>query len=175
MKDPNERYWLFVVFTAWKTRLHLSATAFPPFSNIEFLHLLLSVSLCWYKPEVGRNKLSFFLFFFLAICTLLYDYSLSTQSKGIHRLWAFLLCPWGIQQSLHAWSLDCYSPVLLDWDELGRGPFTQANRDVCTWPGSLGFLGWTVLLLLPQVNNTKKSTSARLISLPCPPALLRTL
>lgn len=51
MKDPNERYWLFVAFTAWKTRQHLSATTFPPLSNIDFLHQLLSVCLWWYKSD----------------------------------------------------------------------------------------------------------------------------
>lgn len=176
MKDPNERYWLFVVFTAWKTRQHLSATAFLPFSNIDFLHLLLSVCLCWYKPNKFKetNFCRFFFFFFWRICTRLLSSARLSQSKRwrICRLRVFLLSPWGIQWSLHAWSLACYLLVLLDWDEFG-GAFTPANRDVCTWPRGLGLMGWTVLLLPPQANNTKKSTSARLISLPCPSALLK--
>lgn len=55
------------------------------------------------------------------------------------------------------------------WIEMSWGAFTPANRDVCTRPGGLGLVGWTVLLLPPQATNTKKSTSPRLISLAAPP------
>lgn len=53
--------------------------------------------------------------------------------------------------------------------------FTPANRDVCTWPAGSGLVGWTVLLLLPQADNTKKPTSARLISLAAPWSTQRAL
>lgn len=57
MKDPNERYWSFIVFTSWKTRQHLSATAFPPSSNIDFLRRLLSV--CLRRCEKTNKLLCF--------------------------------------------------------------------------------------------------------------------
>lgn len=57
MKDPNERYWSFIVFTTRKTRQHLRATAFPPSSNIDFLRRLLSVCLC--RREKTNKSLCF--------------------------------------------------------------------------------------------------------------------
>ena len=119
-KTPMRDIDCFVAFTAWKTRQHLSATAFLPFSNIDFLRLLLSVCLHWYKNQTtSKNFCCLFLKNLHSV--VIKCQNKFTQSKvwGICRLWAFLLYPWGIQQSLHAWSLACYSPVLLDWDELG--------------------------------------------------------
>ena len=168
MKDTNERYWLFVVFTARKTRRHLSATDFPPFSNIDFLSLLLSVCPCWYKPNKLEENNFCSLFLKRLPSVVSKCQTKFTQSKGwsICRLWALSTGHPAVSPRPASCLL---FTALLDWDELG-GAFTAANRDVCTSPGGLGFVGWTVLLLPPQADNTKKSTSARLISSPCPSA-----
>lgn len=57
---PNEEYWLLTVFTVWETGQHLSATAFPPSSNVRFLHPLSNLCLRGRKHrQAPGNKLFF--------------------------------------------------------------------------------------------------------------------
>lgn len=148
MKDPNERYWLFVVFTAQKTRQHLSATAFPPFSNIDFLHLLLNVCLTPAK-QVRRSKL-LFLFFLLRNCS----QRCQTKSKDSqHSSW----CP---AVSPHLVSLLLCAGVRLRWV---RG-LSHGLIEIHTWPGGLGCVGWTALLL-PPLSQQHKEASFRQVNI----------
>lgn len=119
MKDLNERYWRLLVFTARKTRQHLSGTAFPPFSNIDLLRLLLSVCLGWYNPNKFGNKLSKLFRGYLDSAVIK---ARSTQFKAKE----FTGCEcfssvYGVSFALCAWSLGCFSLVLLDWDEFWGG------------------------------------------------------
>lgn len=79
MKDLNERYWLSIVFSGWRTKQHLSATAFPLYSNRDFLRLLLSVCLTCNRKT---NKLEETNFVFLKGFYVVYrQSSLSLKAK----------------------------------------------------------------------------------------------
>lgn len=164
MKDPNEKYWLFSVFTVWETRQHLSATTFPPFSNTDFLHLLLSVRLWRHKPDKLDETFFFFLYKMYTILSSLnlkgeecrafqYSSALSRPSSSLFTL--------GLLTVIQRYC----------WIEMGcGGAFTPANRDVCTWPGGWGLVRWTVLLLPPQVDN--KEVNFRQVNISTEPLLL---
>lgn len=166
MKDLNERYWLSIVFSGWRTKQHLSATAFPLFSNRDFLRLLLSVCLTCNKKTNKLEETNFvFLKGFYTVYIKCQTKFSQSKSWKINRHWAFLLCPSGIWWSLHACSLVYYNLLLLDWDESG-GLLKQLIK-MYEHPLGLGLIRTTVWLF--SVSSYQDKTSSRLISLNCPP------
>lgn len=122
--------------------------------------------------QLGSNKLLLLLFFFLSK-----EFVLSSSARlSSLNLKAEELTGCGRSSSSVRGASGRLSALRLlpvihwyCWIEMSWGAFTPANRDVCTRPGGLGLVGWTVLLPPPQATNTKKSTSPRLISLAAPP------
>lgn len=166
MKDPNERYWLFIVFTTWKTRQRLNATAFQPLPNVVLLHLLSSVCLRRHKNQTSQTKQ---ILFFQIKCKIKFT---QCNGWGIRRRRAFLFCYLGYLVVSPCLFSCLLLPLIVGLRRV-RGAFTPANLDVCTRLGGLGLIERKVWLLPPQANSTQISTSVRLISLPWPPAILK--
>lgn len=120
--------------------------------HIDFLHLLLSVLSVPHK-QLWTNKLFPSLSFGDVPCPNVGSLHLDV-AKNMQALSIPPLSTLGLSRVIH-WHC---------WIEVSRGPFTPANRDVCTWPGGLELVEWPVLLLRPPAKNTKESSSARLIS-----------
>lgn len=138
MKDPDEKYWLLIVFTSPTTRQHLSATAFPPFSNIDFLCAIECLSAPLQKPNKSEE-------------TLLSFPQIKRQTKFIRSHGTFFVCLRA--SSLHSCSLILYCLFFLDWNE--SGGLWRWLIEMYALGQDFGFTGKTVWLLPPRASNTK--------------------